>query len=61
MYLFLWLIFDKYLLCVVCGVFVFLSILCKPAIYQLFWRLEVIGWLEEVLVGWRKPFVHTPL
>ena len=49
MHLFLWLIFDTYLLCVVCGVFVFLSILYKPTIYQLFWRLEVIGWLEKTV------------
>ena len=69
MYLFLWFIFDIYLLWVVCSVFVFLSILCnsvgwrlpiiyqllcisKPIIYQLLWRLEAIGWLEETICAY---------
>ena len=58
-YLFLWLIFDTYFLCVVCGVFVFLGIPCKPTIYQLFWRLEVNGWLEETVCAYTFVIMYS--
>ena len=60
-----------------CGMWyvcIFFCILCKPTIYHLFWRLEVIGWLEKIVCNsvflvcidglhkaWLIYLIHMPL
>jgi len=54
------LIFDTYLLCVVCGVCVcsWVSSINHP-FYHLFWRLEVIGWLEETVCAYTFVILYS--